>query len=785
MNRNCQADRTNFLFIHVNEWATIDSPDTIPISQAYALAALRKHGQRGAILGDYKGSPLAPQLLRDKLDSEKPDVLGFSVYDENINRVLVWARYAKQLRPDLLVILGGPQITFMPGEALLQMKDVDILCRGEGETVLPALGRALEDGLPLSGVAGITFLEQGKVIDTPAAQMVEDLDSMPSPYLEGLIDTSGKSRVILLTSRGCTSPCTFCYTTRASNKRVRFHSLDRVAAEINYLQARGINDFWFADPNFAFSRSRLVALLEKIIADCRPLTFWCQTRYNLMDEELLALLKKAGAHTIAFGLESADDGVLSRIRKGLEPQKLARVIGEVQQAGLNVELFTLFGLPGETFAQAQKTLDFVKANRVAISGNSISQQLHLFFGVPILDDHGAHGIKPLAVTKPAYLSICRDFATDAMSEEEIRRMSMLWRLNRQDFQENIAEETNLFEVAGFITANLEALSCRPEALLMLARIYLQLEEFPAAHQCLMQLREKFPHEPAVQHFLAGPFTGYRSRRRGIAADGCKVIYDCKGIVNGQVVPATEAYYRDAVLGCGRLLPDFEAGLRGMKAGRVSQYPVSFPADYGHSELAGRTVLFQVFLHQVLEPVSLEHPEALLDNPPRNIYRFNDLEGLRKQNENLYYLVLKDTLPQKLVQEMTDFLSLINFYLKLGFRQQAEQLLDLLPRNGATLEHAGRIVLANGWPEMAYEMLGAMAGSSSEAAINCAKALIKMKRFEEAEELVGSPLLGHDIQALDLRVGLASLRRQPLDVYLARMADLLDRQVSYMQGGSAG
>ncbi len=785
MNRNRQTGRTNFLFIHVNEWSTIDSPDTIPISQSYALAALRKCGYSGAILGDYKGSPLPPRLFRDTLTAENPDVLGFSVYEENINRVLVWARYAKQLRPEMLVILGGPQITFMPCEALAQMKDVDILCRGEGETVLPALGRALEAGRPLSEVPGICYLEQGKAVDTPQPDVVEDLDSLPSPYLEGIIDTAAKSRVILLTSRGCTSPCTFCYTTRASNKKVRFHSLDRVIAEIKYLQARGISDFWFADPNFAFSRSRLVALLQRIIAECPPITFWCQTRYNLMDDELLELLKKAGAHTIAFGLESADHEVLSRIKKGLNPEKLATVIAEVQQAGINVELFTLFGLPGESFSQAQQTLDFVKASQVPINGNSISQQLHLFFGIPILDDHGAHGVKPLARTKPAYQSICRDFATEAMSEEEIRWMSMLWRLNRQDFQENVATATNLFEVAGFITANFQALSCRPEALLMLAQIYLCLEEFPAAHQCLIRLREKFPHDPGVKQFLAGPFTGFRFKRRGIAEAGYRVIYDCKGIVNGQVVPATEAYYQDAVLGSGKLLADFEAGLQGMKAGRVSQFPVSFPADYGHRELAGRTVPFQVFLHQVMEPANMAHLDALLDNPPQNIYRFNDLEGLRQQNENLYYLALKDSLPQKLMQEMTDFLSLINFYLKLGFRHQAEPLLDLLPRDQSTLEHAGRILLASNWPDKAYEILSSIAGSSSEAAINCAKALIKMKRYDEAEKIVASPSHSQDIQALDLRVGLASLRQQPLDVYLARMDDLLDRQISYMQAGMAG
>lgn len=779
MNRNRQAGRTNFLFIHVNEWATIDSPDTIPISQAYALATLRKYGYSGTILGDYKGSPLPPKFFRDTLASEKPDVLGFSVYDENINRVLVWARYAKQLRPEILVILGGPQITFMPGEALAQMKDVDILCRGEGESVLPALGQALDTGRPLAEVPGICYLEQGKAVDTPQADLVEDLDLLPSPYLEEIIDTAGKSRVILLTSRGCTSPCTFCYTTRASNKKVRFHSIDRVIAEIKHLQARGINDFWFADPNFAFSRKRLVELLQKIIAECPPITFWCQTRYNLMDDELLDLLKKAGAHTIAFGLESADHEVLTRINKGLNPEKIATVIGEVQQAGINVELFTLFGLPGESFAHAQKTLDFVKANKVPISGNSISQQLHLFFGIPILDDYEAHGIKLLAVTKPAYQSICRDFATDAMNEEEIRWMSMLWRLNRQDYLENIATGTNLFDVAGFITANFASLSCRPEALLMLAQIYLHLEEYHAAHQCMTQLKAKFSDDAEVKHFLAGPFTCYRFKRRGTAATGCRVIYDCKGILDGQVVPTTEAYYQDAVLGSGKLLPDFEAGLQGMKAGRVSQFAVRFPADYGNRDLAGRAVMFQVFLHQVMEPVIIMHMDGLVDNAPQNIYRFNDLEGLRKQNENLYYMVLKDSVPQKLIYEMTDFLSLMNFYLKLGFRQQAETLLDLSPRDGSTLEHVGRILLADSWPEKAYEILSPIAGSSTEAAINCAKALIKMKRYDEAEKIVGSPSLAHDIQALDLRVGLASLRQQPLDIYLARMDDLLDRQISYM------
>ncbi len=779
MNQNNQTCNTKFLFIHVNEWATIDSPDTIPISQGYVLATLRQKGFEGNILGDYKGTPLPPRVLRERLESTKPDVIGFSVYDENINKVLVWARYIKKFRPETLIVIGGPQVTFMPGEALLQMKDIDILCRGEGEVVLPAIGQALDERQSLSQVPGITFLKQGTAVDTPPADLVADLDSLPSPYTEEIIDTSGKSRVILLTSRGCTSACTFCYTPKASNKKMRFHSIDRVIAEITYLQAKGIKDFWFADPNFAFSRNRLIELLHRIIAECPNITFWCQTRYNLIDDELLDLLKRAGAHTLAFGLESADQEVLARIKKGLDTEKLAETIKKVKHSGIDVELFTLFGLPGESFTAAQKTLDFVKSVKVPITGNSISQQLHLFFGIPILEDYRAHGILPLPVTKPSYLSVCRDFATDAMTENEIRTMSMLWRLNREDFQENIATGTNLFDTAGFITSNFEALSCRPETFIMLAKVYLFLEEFPAAHHCMMQLQDKFPDNAEAAEFIAGPFTGYRFKRRGIASQGGKVIYDCKAIIDGQVVPETEAYYQTAVLGTGSLLPDFEKGLLGMKAGRVNQFSVAFPNDYGNTELAGRTALFQVFLHQVMEPVIMHRLDDLQENAPQNIYRFNNLEGVRKQNENLYYLVLRDSLPQKLMQEMTDYLSLVNFYLRLGFRDRAEPLVDLLPGDPSTLEHAGRILLANNWPEKAHEILRTIAESSTEAAINYAKALIKMKQLDEADTVVSSASLSHDVQALDLRVGLASLRQQPIEKYLARLDDLLERQISYM------
>ncbi len=221
----------NLLFIHINEWGQFRSSDTIPISQAYQLAALRAHGFSGRILGDYQDHPLSPAVVKEAISNDRPLALGFTVYEENINRVRVWASFVKELAPELPIILGGPQITFMPGEALLQLPEADALCRGEGETVIVDLAQALSQGRELSSVPGICCRQGDGVIDTAPLPGREELDTIPSPYLSGIIDVQGKERVILFTSRGCASGCTFCYTPQASGRRIRFHSLGACRSE--------------------------------------------------------------------------------------------------------------------------------------------------------------------------------------------------------------------------------------------------------------------------------------------------------------------------------------------------------------------------------------------------------------------------------------------------------------------------------------------------------------------------------------------------------------------------
>ena len=768
----------HFLFIHVNLLAPLNSPDTIPISEATILAHLKTHGFSGQILGDFADSPLKPGVLAKAIHTDQPLAIGFTAYQENIEQIRLWARFAKKLSPAIRTIIGGPQVTFMPAEGLRHMPEVDFLGRGEGEEVMLGLAQALTEGTDIARVPGLCFLREHEVVETGPAYGANDLDTYASPYLMDLIDLRHKERAIMLTSRGCSYGCAFCYTPRASRKRVRFYSTERIIDEMKYLKSKGVKAFWFADTNFSLSRKRLVTLLEGIVKEVPGITFWCQTRYDLVNHELLSLLRRAGADNVAYGLESANPEVLEGINKPIDLKHLSRVIRQTQEAGINVELFSMFALPGETLDRALNTLAFVKRNRVTIDGNSISQQAHLFFGTPMNDKAADYGIRPFRRTRPAYLSVCRDYETDTMSADEIRRMSLIWRLNRNDFAEDVRAERNLFHRAAFITQNRNLLSDRPEAMCLLARIYLALEEYGAASDCMNLLKKAFAGNPAVQEFLQGPFLCFELSRDALRP-GFKIIYDCQGSVDGTLVPATCGRFQEAILGQGMLLDEFERHLEGMAAGEYRRFEMTFPVAYGHTDLSGKVVTFRIHVYHTMKPVTVDDYNALEQQTLRNHYELPDTEGLRQHNINLFYRVLHRANMGEALREMTDYLVLMNLYLKLGFVERATGLLAKFPENPRILTHGAHIFRMNGQPEKALELLDRTGKDETTERLIRAQALFDLHRLEESEATMKNIELPNDIQLADLRVRLAAELALPMETYLEREEALLEAKTQNM------
>jgi anaerobic magnesium-protoporphyrin IX monomethyl ester cyclase len=768
----------HFLFVHINLLAPLESPDTIPISEATISAYLKKHGFACQILGDFANNPLDPRVLAKAINMGQPLAIGFTAYQENIEQIRLWARFAKKVAPAIKIIIGGPQVTFMPTAGLRHMPEVDFLCRGEGEEVMLGLAQALSQGTDIVHVPGLCFLRGDEVIETGPAYGAKDLDTYASPYLMDLIDLRHKERAVLLTSRGCSYDCAFCYTPRASQRRVRFYSTERIVEEMNYLKSNGIRAFWFADPNFSFSRKRLVTLLEAMIREVPGITFWCQTRYDLVNRELLSLLRRAGADNVAYGLESASPSVLERINKPIDLERLSEVIRLTQEAGINVELFSMFGLPGETFDQALGTLSFVKKNRIAIEGNSISQQAHLFFGTPMNDNPAAYGIRPFRRTRPDYLSVCRDYETETMAADQIRRVSLIWRLNRNDFAEDIRACRNLFHRAAFITQNRSALADRPEGTCLLARIYLAIEEYGAALDCMKSLSKDFAEHPAVQELLEGPFLCFKVSQ-DTTRPGFKVIYDCQGSVDGRVVPATYGRFQEALLGQGVLLPEFERHLEAVGPGEYARFDIAFPPEYGQKDLAGKVVMFRVHVYHTMEPVIVGNYNELNEQALANEYELEDTEGLRQHNINLYYRVLRGTGARGAVPDITDLLMLLNLYLKLGFVDRATELIAKLPDNPVILTHAAQRFCMSGQPWKALELLDMTGQDGPRERLIRARALFDLNMLEESEALVRDMKLPSSIQLAELRVRLAARLGLPMETFLEREEALLDAKIQAM------
>ena len=236
----------------------------------------------------------------------------------------------------------------------------------------------------------------------------------------------------MLTSRGCPHHCIYCYTPHAFKHKVTFHSMDRVIEEVRWIRKKGVQKFWFADPNISLKPARLVELLDRILKEGLEAEIWLQTRADLVNPRLMKKMKRAGVTTIAFGLESASERVMARLDKRVSIQRVAEAIRLAQSEDIEVELFTMFGLPYETYEDAVKTLEFVKENNVKIMGNTNSQQMQIYFGTHMERHYGGYNIRPLNNDRPVYLSIGSQYETDQMNHDEIHRVQDLWRAHSLD-----------------------------------------------------------------------------------------------------------------------------------------------------------------------------------------------------------------------------------------------------------------------------------------------------------------------------------------------------------------
>ena len=175
-------------------------------------------------------------LLRSVLPAD-PDatfVVAFTVYFWNRPQTMAVAAQIKAARPRAVIVVGGNDVTNQQDAVFDEAPAVDVLVHGEGELRFVELCRNILHGRdPIEGVLGVSAVRHGSIVTTPAADRIQDLESIPSPLLNPVYDDAdlaGTRMIIYETNRGCPYSCSFCFWGGATNTKVRQFSIERITA---------------------------------------------------------------------------------------------------------------------------------------------------------------------------------------------------------------------------------------------------------------------------------------------------------------------------------------------------------------------------------------------------------------------------------------------------------------------------------------------------------------------------------------------------------------------------
>lgn len=162
----------------------------------------------------------------------------------------------------------------------------------------------------------------------------------------------------VLTSFSCPHNCSFCVF---SSLDFRFRNLDNTLEELRYINKLGIKGLIFADQTFGVNKIRTIELCQRILNEGLDFRWYCTSRVDIMsDIELLKIIKKAGCHTIHFGVETGNDALMKRHSRGLTKEAVRQTFRLCREVGIETVAGFIIGLPGETWDTYRETVAFAK-----------------------------------------------------------------------------------------------------------------------------------------------------------------------------------------------------------------------------------------------------------------------------------------------------------------------------------------------------------------------------------------------------------------------------------------
>lgn len=315
----------------------------------------RKAGLTNVQTAEYTINQNAYDIL-GQIYQLQPDVLGFSCYIWNIEMTCHIISLVKQVRPDIKVVVGGPEVSYTARDVLLDHPDIDYVIQGEGEGVWPDFIRELAAGRDGTNLVGVLGRIDGAVKGNEIFREVADLDTLPFPYAREDFQNLSHKIIYYESSRGCPFHCQYCLS--GNNDTVRFRSVPLVLGELRRFVAAGVHQVKFVDRTFNCSPKHHRPLLEYMIHVEEPINFHLEIEPAIVTDTDLDLLTQApqGRIQLEMGIQTTYEKTLTAIHRHNDWPHIEYIMERLLRAGnMHLHLDLIVGLPYEDMAHLRRS----------------------------------------------------------------------------------------------------------------------------------------------------------------------------------------------------------------------------------------------------------------------------------------------------------------------------------------------------------------------------------------------------------------------------------------------
>lgn len=327
-----------------------------PLGILYLAAVLEKNNIRVKVI-DVGAEKQSLEQTLSLIAEGNPALVGISSMTPALQGAVTLAKEIKKRFKKITVSLGGSHVSADP-EFVKRIKLFDFAVTGESETVFLSKVKEVLDNKKVKGVF--------------PGQPVKDLSSIPWPARHLVNLDLYNQRASLIATRGCPYACYYCSRPGISNI-IRCRRPKDVVDEMESLDKFCDGDFLFQDDAMTINRQFILAFCAELLKRNKRFRWACYTRVDLVDEEVIALMAKAGCYSVDFGIESGNERVRNEIiNKRFSNEQIKRTLDLCLKNKINADGFFMFGHPTETKNEVRETMEFILKNNFNLIGVSIA-----------------------------------------------------------------------------------------------------------------------------------------------------------------------------------------------------------------------------------------------------------------------------------------------------------------------------------------------------------------------------------------------------------------------------